>query len=268
MSNPLIHSTACVSASAQLHPSVRVGVRCVVEGTVRLGPGCVLHPDCHLIGPLDMGEGNEVHSYAVLGGHPQHLRYNQEPTNLHVGDYNVFGERTTVHRGTIQSGQTTIGHRNQLGAGSHVAHDCQIGNGCVLLGGALLGGHCQVDDGVVVGMQGGVHQFCRLGRFSSLAAHSITTKDVPPFVAQAQFNHVMGLNEDGMAAARLDAASRNALRRVFDVVFLARLSRPSALERLEQEMGDLPVVREFIEFVERSRRGINRVGPVDSRNSR
>ena len=53
----------------------------------------------HLIGPLTLGENNDVGPGAVLGGDPQHLAYKGEPTQLVIGDGNIFREHATVHRG-------------------------------------------------------------------------------------------------------------------------------------------------------------------------
>src|SRR5581483_10940397 len=118
-----IHPTAVISPEARLADDVQVGAYAVVEGEVHIGPGCVLRPHCHLIGPLTMGEGNQVFTGAVLGERPQHLRYNNEPTRVEIGDHNVFREHVTIHRGTTHSWVTRIGSHNFFMASSHVAHD-------------------------------------------------------------------------------------------------------------------------------------------------
>ena len=49
-----------------LADDVVVGPYAVLEGPVRLGPGCVIRPHATLIGPLTMGRGNSVFSGAVV----------------------------------------------------------------------------------------------------------------------------------------------------------------------------------------------------------
>src|SRR5262245_32784359 len=104
-----IHPTAVVSPEAELADEVEVGPFVVIEGAVRIGPGCIIRPRATLCGPLTMGCHNSVYSGAVLGERPQHLMYNGEPTRLEIGDHNIFRENVTVHRGTTHSLMTRIG---------------------------------------------------------------------------------------------------------------------------------------------------------------
>src|SRR5262249_28645780 len=121
------------------------------------------------MGPLTMGEGNVVHSYAVLGGDPQSLRYAGEPGTVEIGDKNVFREHVTVHRPPTRGGGTKIGSRNYLMATSHIAHDCVLGNGCVFANASVLAGHCVIADGVTMSGHSAMHQFCRVGRLAMIS---------------------------------------------------------------------------------------------------
>jgi UDP-N-acetylglucosamine acyltransferase len=260
---PGIHPTAVVSPDAELAPDVSIGALAIIEGKVRLGPGCVVRPRAHLIGPLVMGRDNHVYGNAAIGERPQHAGFRDEPTGVWVGDGNVFRENVTIHRGTTASGETRIGNGNYFMAGSHVAHDCRIGDRCILVNNALLGGHCVVSDGAYVSGNAGVHQFCQLGRLSLLSGCSLTTKDVPPFVIQQGINTVVGVNVIGMRRAGLAAWQIDAIRRTFHVVFRQGLTLPDALEQVEEDYGEVDVVREFVAFVRGSRRGINRIRGIE-----
>jgi UDP-N-acetylglucosamine acyltransferase len=252
-----VHPTAVVSPEADLADDVEVGPFVVIEGAVRLGPGCVVRPYAHLIGPLTMGRGNKVYSGAVLGERPQHLRYNDEPTALEVGDDNIFREHVTVHRGTTASWKTVIGSRNFFMAASHVAHDCRVGNGCILANGALIGGHCTVEDGVFMSGNSALHQFVRVGRLALLSGASGSTKDMPPFVIQQYINTVCGVNVVGMRRAGLGVAQIDAVRRAYHVIFREGLTVPNALAKVERELGSVDVVREVVDFIRCSKRGIS-----------
>ncbi len=252
-----IHATAVISPEADLGDDVEIGPFVVIEGAVRLGPGCVVRPYAHLVGPLTMGRGNKVFSGAVLGERPQHLRYNGEPTGVEVGDDNVFREHVTIHRGTTQSWKTVIGSRNFFMAGAHVAHDCRVGNGCILANGALVGGHCVVEDGVFLSGNSAVHQFVRVGRLALLGGASGSSTDIPPFVIQQYINTVCGVNVIGMRRAGLTAAQIDAIRRAYHIIFREGLTIPNALARAEKEMGSIDVVRELIDFIRHSKRGIS-----------
>jgi UDP-N-acetylglucosamine acyltransferase len=252
-----IHPTAIVSPEAELAPDVEIGPYAVIEGAVRLGAGCVIRPHAHLIGPLTMGEGNQVFTGAVLGERPQHTKYNNEPTSVEIGDHNIFRENVTVHRGTIYSWKTRIGSNNFFMAGSHVAHDCVVGNHCILANGALLGGHCLLQDQVYVSGNAAVHQFVHLGRLALLSGSSATTKDIPPFVIQQDINRVVGVNLVGMRRSGMNNAQIEGVRRAYQIIFHEGHILATALVRVEAEVGCVDAVQEMVTFIRHSRRGIN-----------
>src|SRR5205823_5457812 len=121
-----IHSTAIISPLAQLAAHVEVGAHAVIEGEVKIGADCVIRPGAYLFGPLTMGRGNTVYTGAILGDDPQHLKYNNEPTSLEIGDGNTFREFVTIHRGTANHMKTVIGNNNYLMVNSHIGHDCVV----------------------------------------------------------------------------------------------------------------------------------------------
>jgi UDP-N-acetylglucosamine acyltransferase len=252
-----IHPTAVIAPEADLAEDVEVGPFAIIEGPVRIGPGCVLRPRVTLIGPLTMGRNNHVYSNAVLGEQPQHLRYGGEATRLEIGDHNIFRENVTVHRGTTHSWVTRIGSHNFFMAGSHVAHDCVVGNGCILANGALMAGHCTLEDSVYLSGNCAIHQFVRIGRLALLSGVSATTKDIPPFIVQQRINVVVGVNVVGMRRAGIPTAHIDAVRRAFHILYRSGLVLPSAVQQIEGELGQVPEIAELIGFIRGSGRGIN-----------
>ena len=258
---PNAHPSALISEDAVLPSDVKIGPFAVIEGPVTLGPGCEIHSHARLIGPLTLGANNEVGSGSVLGGAPQHLGYKGEVTSVEIGDGNVFREHTTVHRGMptpAGTGTTRIGHRNFFMAASHVAHDCVVGNDVILANSALLGGHVTVGDRAFISGNSAVHQFCRVGRLAFLSGASATSKDIPPFIVMQSFNLVRGLNLVGMKRGGVPPAERVAIRKAYRIIYLTQpaLPLPGALLRIEAELGAYPAVRELLEFIRASKRGI------------
>jgi UDP-N-acetylglucosamine acyltransferase len=209
-----------------------------------------------------MGRGNLIYSGATLGERPQHIKYNNELTSVEIGDYNIFREHVTIHRGTTYSWTTSIGSHNFFMVNSHVAHDCRVGNHCIFANGALLGGHCELADNVYLSGNSAVHQFVRIGRLALLSGCSATTKDIPPFVIQQNIDTVVGINVIGMRRAGLSHAQIDAVRHAFKVIFRDNMVLPAALAQLELELGHVDVVSEMIIFLRQSHRGIN---PMRSR---
>jgi UDP-N-acetylglucosamine acyltransferase len=257
----LIHPTAVIAPEAQLAADVRVGPFAVIEGGVVIGPGTVIHPHVHIMSGVTLGAGNVIGTGAVLGGAPQHLAYNGEPTTVLIGDGNIFREHSTVHRGMPVgtgpgTGVTRIGNRNMFMAGSHAAHDCAIGDDCLFANNAALGGHVEVGDRALISGNSAVHQFCRVGRLALLSGASATSKDMPPFWVMQDVNGVRGINTIGMRRAGMMATEIQAVRKAFAFIYADRLPIPAALKRMEAELGHIPAVRDIVEFIRSSKRGI------------
>jgi UDP-N-acetylglucosamine acyltransferase len=252
-----IHPTAIISPDAELGERVEVGPFTVIDGPVALGPDCRVDAHVRLVGPLTMGAGNHVFSGAVLGELPQHLQYRDEPTRLEIGDHNVFREHVTVHRATTSSWTTRIGSRNFFMAQSHVAHDCRVGDGCILANNALIGGHCVLGDNVFLSGNSALHQYVRVGRLALLSGCSATTKDIPPFVIQQNIDTVVGVNVIGMRRAGVPRPDIDAVRRAFHLLFRRGLTLPAALAQIEATLPGSVAVAEMVAFLRQTRRGIN-----------
>jgi UDP-N-acetylglucosamine acyltransferase len=260
----VIHPTAVIDAEAEIAPDASVGPYAIIEGPVRIGPGCVIESHACLCGPMVLGRDNFVGHGAVLGKSPQHKGYKGEPTALRVGDGNTFREHVTVHRGTVQGGgETRIGNRNLFMIGSHVGHDCRVGDDCTLVNGALLAGHVTLDNGCLLSGHSAVQQRVRIGRLAMLGGLCSTTKDVPPFVLQQGYNCVTGLNIIGLRRAGFTAEAISSLREAFRTLYKEGRTLRAAIDRIAEDLGHLPLVAEFITFVRESPLGINPARSTD-----
>ena len=115
----------------------------------------------------------------------------------------------TVNPGTIEGGGTTrIGDNNLFMACSHVAHDCMIGNDCVLANYVGLSGHVTIEDRAVIGGLSGVHQYGRVGFLSMIGGCSKVNQDVPPFsLVDGNPATLRGLNIVGLKRADIPSAN-------------------------------------------------------------
>jgi UDP-N-acetylglucosamine acyltransferase len=260
----LIHPTAVISSEAEIAPDVQIGPYAIVEGQVRIEPGCVIEGHACLCGPMTMGRDNFVGHGAVLGKSPQHKGYRGEETSLRIGEENVFREHVTVHRGTLQgTGETWIGDRNLCMIGSHVGHDARVGNGCTLVNGALLAGHVILYDNCILSGHSAIQQRVRIGRLAMLGGLGSSSKDIPPFVLQQGYNCVTGLNTIGLRRAGFTAETIGALREAFRILFKEGRTQSNALDRIEADLGSFAEVMEFVTFIREAKMGINTVRTSD-----
>jgi len=222
---------------------------------VELGHDCVVGPQVYLTGATKIGANNKFHASAVICDAPQDLKYKDEPKRLVIGDNNVFREHVTVHRSNKLSEDTVIGSNNLLMAGSHVAHNCVVGNHVILANGALLGGHVIVQDRAFVSGNCLVHQFCRVGTMAIMQGGSAISKDLPPFTVARGDNGICGLNTVGLRRAGFSAEERLELKKLYHALFRTGKSFRAALADAEKQFKT-PGAKQMLEFVAAAKRGV------------
>jgi UDP-N-acetylglucosamine acyltransferase len=255
-----IHPTASVASSAVLAGDVEIGAYCIIGPQVEIGAGCKIGPHAVVNGPTRMGCDNRVFQFASIGEGPQDLSYKGEPTKLEIGDRNTFREYVSVHRGTTKDrGVTTIGSDNFFLAYSHVAHDCTVGNHCVLSNFVGIAGHVELADWVILSAYSGVHQFCKVGAHAFLANNTAATYDIPPYVtAEGRPAKPRIVNEVGLKRRGFTPVQVRNIRNAFRVLYRRQLSLDEATELLTIAAQSQPEVQLIVDFLANSKRGIAR----------
>ncbi len=252
------HPTAIIHPQAKLAPNVTVGAYTVIGDDVELGSDCEVMSHVVLSGPLRMGRGNRIFPFAVIGHEPQDLKFHGEKTRLEVGDYNVFREFVTVHRGTsLGGGVTRIGSHNLVMAYVHVAHDCSVGDHVILVNGATLGGNVEVGDQATIGAFCPVQQFVRIGAYSFLGAATIVNQDVLPYskTTAPRPAEVLGANGIGLERRGLSRKDIDEIDDSLRLICRSGLNTSQALEAIEARGFASPHVKALVDFVRTGERG-------------
>lgn len=253
---PRVHSSAVIGGEVKLGDGVEIGPFCFLDGAIRIGAGTRLISHVAILGNTEIGESNVLHPGVVIGDEPQDLAYSGGPRAVRIGDRNIFREGTTIHRGSETGEITIIGDDNFFMQNSHAAHDCRVGNSTIIAGGALLAGWVEVGDRALVSGNCVVHQFTRIGRLAMMRGLSRTSRDVPPFCIMDGTHTLRGINAIGLRRAGFKAAQIRALREAFNAIFGRRQNLKLAIERVLAQGPSTPEVREMIDFICASKRGV------------
>jgi UDP-N-acetylglucosamine acyltransferase len=248
---PTIHPTATVDPRAQIADDVEIGPYCVVGAGVVLGSGCVLIAQVHLAGRTTIGEATKIAPFASLGTPPQSVKYRGGDTCLTIGAACDIREGVTMNTGTEDGGGITrVGSRCLFMVGSHVAHDCQVGDDVAFANNAVLGGHVVVGDHTFLGGQAAVHQFVRLGESAMISGVTGVAADVIPFgLARGSYAALEGLNVVGMRRRGLTHSDMLRLRRLYRVLFFGGGVFRDRIANIVAEFGDDPLASKIIAFV-------------------
>src|SRR5881392_2823400 len=259
MSDRQIHPTAIIDAGAEIGAGTIVGPYCVIGPNVVLGQNCWLQQHVTLCGPMRTGARNKFYASCSIGQQTQDLKYQGEPTYLEIGNENTFREFVTISRSTTSKGKTRIGNRGTFLAYSHIGHDCQVGNEVVFSNNGTLAGHVEVGDNAVMGGLTAVHQFCRIGRFAITGGCSKIVQDVPPFmIADGNPAEVRGVNLIGLERKKISADRLKLIKEAFRLIYRSKYNTAQAVEAMRKELAQSDEIREIVEFIEKTERGIIR----------
>jgi len=260
VSGEKIHSTAVVSSASDIAPDVEIGPCVVIGDGVRIGPGTRVMAHSVIEGPTTIGAGNVIYPFTSLGQGPQDLKYGGEPTELVIGDRNQIREYSNFHRGTVGGGGiTSVGNDNLFMIGTHIAHDCHVGDRIIMANQATLAGHVTVEDGSTIGALSAVHQFTRVGKHAFIGGQSVIVKDPMPF-SRCQGNHAKcyGENAIGLRRKGFDDDTLRNIHRAFRILLASKLNTTQALEAIRNEpalVADRNVAY-LVAFIEASERGV------------
>jgi len=255
-----IHPTAIIDPSAKLAADVAVGPYSIVGADVEIGAGSVLGPHVVIGARTRLGERNRVFQFASIGEIAQDRKYGGEATTTTIGDDNTFREYSTVHGGTVQDrGDTAIGSGNLFLAYTHVAHDCVVGDRTTFSNNAQIAGHVNIGDWAVLGAFAGVHQFCRVGAHTMLAAYAVVLQDVPPYVTvQGYPAKPHGTNSEGLRRRGFAADAILRIRRAYKTIYRENLPFEEARAKITAAAADAPELVPLAEFLATSERGLAR----------
>ncbi len=254
-----IHPTAVVDISAQIDSTVEIGPFAVIGADTTIGPRTKIGAHA-VVEHATLGSDNVLHPGCFVGTPPQDLKYAGEKTRLVMGDKNVVRECVTINRGTAQGGGLTkIGSGCLFMACSHIAHDCVLGDGVIVVNAVLLAGHVHIGDYAVLGGMCAIHQYNRIGRLAMLGGGSMNDQDVLPFATtQGDRATMRGLNLLGLRRAGVPRESISALKSAYRTLFLSGLNQAEALALLKRGKP-CKEVQEWIDFIEAAgKRGFTR----------
>ena len=117
------------------------------DPNARFDPTNKIHDTAIIYENVQMGKNNTIGAYCVIGSNGE-IRGQQEFEGaVIIGSGNVISELVTIQRPASADKSTMIGDNNIIMAHTHIGHDAQIGSGCELSTGTIVGGYSIVEDG-------------------------------------------------------------------------------------------------------------------------
>lgn len=253
-----ISELAYIEPGAKIGENNIIGPYCCIYGNAVIGDNNVLKNGVTVHGGAHIGNNNEIYPYASIGTKPQDLKYHGEDTECYVGDNNSIREFVTISRGTASKGKTVVGDNNLLMEDVHIAHDCLVGNGCIIGNSTKFAGEVTVDDNAIISATVLCHQFCRIGGYVMIQGGSRFSLDIPPYVmAGREPTHYCGVNLVGLRRRGFTPQQIDEIHNAYRLLYSKALIK-DGLEEIRRQMTITPEIQYIIDFVGSSKRGLIR----------
>lgn len=246
-----------INPQATIADNVKIGAFSYIDEDVTIGEGTIIEPNVTIYKGTRIGQNCHIFPGAVIGAIPQDLKFAGEYSTVEIGDFTTIRECSTINRGTIASGVTRIGSHNLIMAYVHIAHDCVIGNHCILSNATNLAGHIIVEDYVVFGGMCAAHQFIKIGKHAFIGGGTMLRKDVPPYVLVAKDPAVFtGINSVGLKRRDFSLEQIHLIQDIYRYLFNSGLNTTQAIDKIFEDFEASEIRDEIIDFITKSERGI------------
>ena len=248
---------------ANIHPEARIGKNVVIDPfasiqkDVVIGEGSWIGSNAVIMDGARIGKNCRIFPGAVISGIPQDMKFAGEQSTAEIGDNTTVREFVTVNRGTKTKGKTIIGSNTLLMAYTHIAHDCVIGNNCILSNAVQVGGEVLIDDWAIIGGGCFIHQFCRIGKHVMISGMSGVLSDIQPFMRVAGIPVVyQGINFIGLKRREFAKEVIDNIHEIYRIIYQEKMNTSQSIEHIEKTFEPSQEKEEIVSFIKGSQRGI------------
>lgn len=252
-----------ISSKAEVHPDAIIGKNVIIESFARIdknvtiGDGTWIASNATVYEGARIGKNCKIFPCAVISAIPQDLKFKGEESFVEIGDNTVVRECVTINRGTAAKSVTRIGSNSLLMAYSHIAHDCCIGDYCILSNGVQVAGEVEIADWAIIGGMSTIHQFCRIGKHVMISGMSGVLSDVPPFLKAAGIPVIyQGINYVGLKRRKFSKEEVDIIHNIYRILYQEKFNTSQALAFIEKNIDDSKEKNEILAFINSSKRGI------------
>ncbi len=196
------HPTAIIAAGAKIDSSAHIGPYCVIGERVRLGARTVLQggnfigedsklaedvnlfPNVTVYPRTEIGRRVRIHANTVVGsdgfGYVQDGRIHRKVPQIGkvvIGDDVEIGAGVTIDRAALDS--TVIGQGTKIDNLVQIAHNVEIGEGCLLIAQSGIAGSSKLGNYVVLAGQSGIAGHLKIGNQVVITGKAGVMHDIP-----------------------------------------------------------------------------------------
>ena len=253
-----------ISPMAFVHPEAKLGDNNIIGPFCYIDKNTVIGNNNNLMNSVTIhtgariGNDNEFFAGASISTKPQDLKFRGEETTCEIGDNNSIRENVTISRGTASKGKTVVGNNNLLMENMHIAHDCEVGNGCIIGNSTKFAGEVVVHDNAIISATVLCHQFCNIGGYVMIQGGSRFSLDIPPFViAGKEPTRYCGINIIGLRRRGFSNETIDMIHDTYRIIYAKGVIK-EGIEEARAKYPESKEVEYICSFFEKSKRGVIR----------
>ena len=179
-----IEKGAVIGKNVVIGDETTISSNSVIASGVEIGSNCFIGPNVNISHAI-IGNNNIIHQGTSIGqdgfgfsmSAEKHEKIPQVGTVIIENNIEI-GSNCSIDRGSLQD--TLIKNGTKIDNLVHIAHNCIIGENCIIAGMVGLAGSTTLEDFVVMGAKSGAVGHITIGKGSQIAAKAGVSKTLPP----------------------------------------------------------------------------------------
>ena len=182
--NVLVEKGAVIGLDASIGDNTTISSNSVIGSGVEIGSDCYIGSNVNITHSI-LGDNNIIHQGTSIGqdgfgfsmSSKKHEKIPQVGRVI-IGNNIEIGSNCSIDRGSLQD--TIIKSGTKIDNLVHIAHNCIIGENCIIAGMVGLAGSTTLENFVVMGAKSGAVGHITIGKGSQIAAKAGVSKTIPP----------------------------------------------------------------------------------------
>jgi len=187
---PKLGFNCTIMPNSHIGFNTTIGDNCIIMNgayigdNVSIGNNTIVHPNVTIYRDCEIGNDCMIHSGTVIGSDGfgfattalgEHIKIYQNG-NVIIGNNVEIGANCTIDRAAFSS--TIIKDMVRIDNLVHIAHNCIIGKGCILVTQTGLSGSTTLGEYVVMAGQSGTTGHLEIASFTTISARGVVSKSI------------------------------------------------------------------------------------------
>jgi UDP-3-O-[3-hydroxymyristoyl] glucosamine N-acyltransferase len=182
--NVTINKNAYIGANVSIGDNSVIFPNVFIGDNVTIGKNSIIYPNVTIYKECIIGNNTIIHSGSVIGSdgfgfatdkNGNHIKIYQNG-NVIIGDDVEIGSNCTIDRAAFNS--TIIEDKVRIDNLVHIAHNCKIGKGSILVTQTGLSGSTILGEYVVMAGQSGTTGHLTIAPFTTISARGVVSKSI------------------------------------------------------------------------------------------